>query len=115
MAEKDYREVVSAFCFVALIVAVIFMSGFAYGRSSVKLVEKRVEIEQVYQSGQVPRSVPVWVVYNDQGALTAYSAIKIDDGTIYPFSITGSPVPYQPLPEPEAWTTLTAGILEVLK
>jgi len=112
---NDYRDVVAAFCFIMLFIAVFVVVGYGLGRSSVKPVEKRIELEQVYHSGPVPLDTPVWAVYDERGALTAYSAIRVTDGTLYPFSVSGQPVPFDPLPEPEAWTALSAGILEALK
>lgn len=115
MAEKDYREMVSALCLIVLAATMLFIFGWALGRASVEPIETKVEVEQSYRTGDVPYNTPIWAVYEERGMLTAYSAIRVDNGTIFPFSISEMPVPYDPMPHPDAWTTLTAGILEVLK
>ena len=111
---KDYRDLVSALCLTMFAIMLIVIGGWRFGRLSVKPIVKTIEIEQVYHTGPMPYNTPVWVIYEDDGSLSAYSAIQTDDGSLLPFSISGMPVPYDLMLNPDAWTTLTAGILETL-
>jgi len=111
--EKFYIQVATAFCLIVLFISMFVLIGYGIGVSTIK--PRTIELAQSYHSGAIPANVPVWAVYEDGGRLSAYSAIATDTGMIHDFAINGEPVPFDPLPEPMAWTELDAGILEVLK
>lgn len=57
--------------------------------------------------GNVPDLVPIWAVYDNDGALVAVSALS-DRGTLRAFNVRGGVVDPMPLDAPDAWFTMSA-------
>jgi len=113
--DDDYGHSVdiAGVCFILVLLLAIIAVAYGLG----KLGEKTViqEVQPSYHSGLIPSGVPIWAIYEDDGALTALSALKVDDGRLFLFSIESQPVKFEILPDPKAWTEMSAGILEVLR
>jgi hypothetical protein len=110
--KRENEMIVAAFCFVCVISIVSGFIGYAIGSRKPATV---VCCEQSYKAGELPCNVPLWAVYNRNGVLEAVSAMRYNDGTIWPFAIDGNTVPYEMLEPPDGWTELTAQVRLVFK
>ena len=103
--DRDYQPLLTTACFTLL--ALLLVVAVAYG-IGVKVGESRAQV--VYPPisyGQIPSGVPVWAVYEVDGSLHALSALKTN-GVLRQFNIHGGPVDFEPIPNPDAWFTMSA-------
>ena len=112
MEKRDFGTIVACFSFCVVFAILFGAIGYAIGSRKPATV---VYCEQSYKAGELPYNVPLWAVYNKNGVLEAVSAMRYNDGTIWPFAIDGNPVPYEMLEPPDGWTELTAQVRLVFK
>ena len=89
--------------------------GFA---SAAVMATQRIDPHQspAYKRGELPTGVPVLVYWmEDDGTITAASALRTDYAGVLQFSTTGHAVPLQPLEGWFAWSELKPMAMEAIR
>lgn len=112
---NKYGNQISAACFSAIFVCLIFISVYAVGYKNGQKDAPVVMQSPVYRLAQMPTERPVFAIYEAGGIITMVTAFRMNDDRVLPHNIYGGLVPYDILDEPIGWTEIPEGLMEVLK
>ena len=101
-----------------IVLLAMIMGALIGFTSAAVMATQRIDPHQspAYKRGELPTGVPVLVYWmEDNGTITATSAIRTDYAGVLPFSTTHHAVPLEPMDGWFAWSELQPISMEALR